>query len=51
MWTWMASGAPFAWTLPEGTAGQLTLSITNTLIEALEGRRYDPVTRQPIVIR
>jgi hypothetical protein len=41
--------APFAWTLPPGGGGsnsQVTLSITNTLIEALEGRYYDPLTRQ-----
>jgi hypothetical protein len=43
--------APFAWILPQGTAGPLTLSITNTLVEALEGRRYDPVARRPIAIR
>jgi hypothetical protein len=43
--------APFVWTLPAGTAGQLTLSITNTLVEALEGRRYNPVTRQAIAVR
>jgi hypothetical protein len=43
--------APFAWTLPAGSAGPLELSITNTLVEALEGRRYDPVTRQAIAVR
>jgi hypothetical protein len=43
--------APFAWTLPTGTAGQLRLSITNTLVEAVEGRRYDPGTRQAIAVR
>jgi hypothetical protein len=46
--------APFAWTLPPAAGGcnsEVTLSITNTLIEALEGRRYDPLTRQAVELR
>ena len=42
---------PFAWALPAGIANgddQVTLSITNTLLECLEGRRYDSATRQVV---
>jgi hypothetical protein len=42
--------APYAWDLPAaavrpGPDNELKLSITNTLVELLEGRRYDPATR------
>jgi hypothetical protein len=48
--------APFVWDVPRGVVladGESTLSLTvsNTLVEQLEGRRYDPRRREAVPIR
>ena len=49
--------APYAWAVPAGVlvpgANEVRLSVTNTLVGQLEGKRYDPQRRQavPIVSR
>ncbi len=46
--------APYAWAVPAGVlapgANEVTLTVANTLIGLLEGRRYDPQQRQAVPI-
>jgi hypothetical protein len=41
--------APYCWRVPR-EASEVTLSITNTLIEQLEGKRYDARLRQVVPV-
>jgi hypothetical protein len=46
--------APYAWTVPSATIStgptEITLSVTNTLVGQLEGKRYDPQSREVVPI-